>query len=144
MAQNVCAILAVQIIAARTPLLQSAHFAASPPQDGGEDDGEVEELAAALPLEAGMRKSARTEHIDFKQREEERWAGTGGWRGGLSVVAASQPACSCAGGQNCVHGTMPYASVAWPLCPCLRCSYGVEAPLPAAQRRWHANMRRRR
>ncbi len=45
------------------------------PQDGGEDEGEGEgdegDALVEVP-EAGMRKSARTEHVDFKQREEER------------------------------------------------------------------------
>ena len=46
-------------------------------QDAGEDEagaGEPEEAAAVY--EVGMRKSARTEQIDFKQREEERWVGS--------------------------------------------------------------------
>ena len=30
--------------------------------------------------EVGMRKSARTEQIDFKQREEERWVQAAAWR----------------------------------------------------------------
>lgn len=34
------------------------------------DDGEAE--AAVEVAEAGMRKSSRTEHVDFKAREEER------------------------------------------------------------------------
>lgn len=49
------------------PLLRSL-------QDGGEDEAEVVEVeddVAAL-AEVGMRKSARTEHVDFKAREEER------------------------------------------------------------------------
>ena len=51
--------------------------ACSPPrpaaQDGGEEEEEGEEEAAVVEVpEAGMRKSARTEHVDFKQREEER------------------------------------------------------------------------
>ncbi|EFN58683.1 hypothetical protein CHLNCDRAFT_140286 [Chlorella variabilis] len=43
-------------------------------KDGGEDEAEVVEVeddVAAL-AEVGMRKSARTEHVDFKAREEER------------------------------------------------------------------------
>ena len=43
------------------------------PQDGGEDEGEGDEGEAVVEVpEVGMRKSARTEHVDFKQREEER------------------------------------------------------------------------
>jgi nucleosome binding factor SPN SPT16 subunit len=42
-------------------------------KDGGEDEGEGDEGDAVVEVpEVGMRKSARTEHVDFKQREEER------------------------------------------------------------------------
>ena len=42
-------------------------------QDAGEDEAGAGEPEAAAVYEVGMRKSARTEQIDFKQREEERW-----------------------------------------------------------------------
>lgn len=53
-------------------------------QDGGEDVPEavVAEEAEAGP-EAGMRKSARTEQVDFRAREEERY--------GCQPVAACMP-----------------------------------------------------
>lgn len=66
-------------------------------QDAGEDEaGADEPEEAAAVYEVGMRKSARTEQIDFKQREEERWVqaalrGSEGYSGGqlgLFVVAA--------------------------------------------------------
>lgn len=41
-------------------------------QEGGEDEVEEAEPEAVPLPEAGMRKSARTENVDFKQREEER------------------------------------------------------------------------
>lgn len=54
------------------PILQLLSRPPPLPQDGGDDEeaADVEEVEV-LP-EAGMRKSARTEHIDFKAREEER------------------------------------------------------------------------
>lgn len=41
-------------------------------KEGGEDEVEEAEPEAVPLPEAGMRKSARTENVDFKQREEER------------------------------------------------------------------------
>lgn len=55
-------------------------------QEGGEDEVEEAEPEVAVLPEAGMRKSARTENVDFKQREEERWvAGAAAGGGGLCV-----------------------------------------------------------